>query len=209
AIRVHVVRESRRAPDPADEHDLFPLDAELRHQLLHSREDGEVGTAGAPPHLLIGDEVLFGQLHQRRAHQAISCSAASGLRRASDSMAERTSATWKGFPWILFRPIDSIPSCPRMCKRSWPVVSSGTSTLRWRETTSVRSLGSGKMCRRWTCPTRSPCWRASMTACVIDPYVPPQPIRRTSPSGSKYGSVGSSRSAMRRTFSARVRTIFS
>ena len=62
AVGVHVVREAARAADARDEDDLLPGDADLRKDLLHLREDGIVAAAGAPPHLLVGDEVLARQL---------------------------------------------------------------------------------------------------------------------------------------------------
>src|SRR5207237_9046673 len=98
------------------------------HHLLHGSQDGEVRTSRTPADLLIGDEVLLREVEL--AGHALSLAADGLRRRKSDSMAERTSATWKGFPCTLLRPTDSIPSWPRRCKRSCPRFSSGTSTLR-------------------------------------------------------------------------------
>ena len=62
AVGVHVVREPARAADAADEHGVLALDADLRERALHGREDRVVAAARAPPHVLVGLEVLLGQL---------------------------------------------------------------------------------------------------------------------------------------------------
>src|SRR5438045_4509935 len=62
AVRLHVVREACGAADPGDEDDLLARQAELRHEALQSGQDGVVAAAGAPADLLVGLEVLRGEL---------------------------------------------------------------------------------------------------------------------------------------------------
>ena len=61
-VRLHVVREARRAADPRDEDDLLARDPELGHERLRRREDRVVAAARAPADLLVGLEVLRRQL---------------------------------------------------------------------------------------------------------------------------------------------------
>src|ERR1700730_16127557 len=137
-VRIHVIGEAAGAADAADEDDLLPRQPQLGHQLLHRGEDGEVAAPRAPAHFLIGDEVLLAE-RKRRSHRpslGAATAAPSALApdppglRASDSMVDRTSATWKGLPWTLLRPIDSRPRWPRRGRRSRPRVTSRTSTPR-------------------------------------------------------------------------------
>src|SRR5207253_2645259 len=67
AVGLHVVREARRAADARDEHHVLALDAELRHEALHRRQDRVVAATRAPADLLVGLEVFCGQL-QLRGH---------------------------------------------------------------------------------------------------------------------------------------------
>ena len=46
AVRLHVVREPSSAADPRDEHDLLPLQVQLRHEALHRSEDRVVTQPG-------------------------------------------------------------------------------------------------------------------------------------------------------------------
>src|SRR6478672_9314040 len=74
AVRLHVVREARRAADARDEDDLLLRDAELRHEALYRGEDRVVAAARAPANLLVGLEVLRGQLQLAR-HASIASTA--------------------------------------------------------------------------------------------------------------------------------------
>ena len=67
AVRVHVVREARRAPDAGHEHHVLRLHAELGELELHRREDRVVAATRAPADLLVGLEVLAAQLHRGAA----------------------------------------------------------------------------------------------------------------------------------------------
>src|SRR5699024_4143684 len=57
-IGVHVVRESARAADTADEHHVLPAHPQLGQEVAHRVEDRVVAAARAPAHLLVGGEVL-------------------------------------------------------------------------------------------------------------------------------------------------------
>ena len=61
AVRIHVVGEPARTPDPRDEHRVVRLDAELRHEPLDRRQDRVVTAARAPADLLVAGEVLLRQ----------------------------------------------------------------------------------------------------------------------------------------------------
>ena len=63
-VRLHVVREARGAADPRDEDDSLAREAELRHEALDDVEDRVVAAARAPADLLVGLEVLRGQLNE-------------------------------------------------------------------------------------------------------------------------------------------------
>ena len=62
AVGVHVVRQAAGAADAADEDDVLLRHAEVGHLLLGLGEDRVVAAAGAPADLLVGHEVLPGQL---------------------------------------------------------------------------------------------------------------------------------------------------
>ena len=66
AERVHVVRQPARAADARDEDDVLLRVAEVGHHLLGLGEDRVVAAAGAPADLLVGHEVLAGQLDDGR-----------------------------------------------------------------------------------------------------------------------------------------------
>src|SRR5260370_41518959 len=98
SVRVHVVREAARAADPGDEHDGLPRDAEGGHHLLHRAQDRVVPAAGAPAHVLVGLEILLGELR--------GCSGRSGygthrVTSSSCLMASKISwlATGRPDPW--------------------------------------------------------------------------------------------------------------
>jgi hypothetical protein len=63
-VRLHVVREARRAADARHEHDPLALEAELGHEALDDVEDRVVAAARAPAHFLVGLEVLRRQLDE-------------------------------------------------------------------------------------------------------------------------------------------------
>ncbi len=58
AVRVHVVREARRAADTRDEDDVLARDVQLGHEALHRGEDGVVTAPRAPAHFLVALEIL-------------------------------------------------------------------------------------------------------------------------------------------------------
>jgi len=57
AVGVHVVREPAGAPDPGDEHDVLPAQAQLRQEALDGGQHGVVAAPRAPAHLLVRLEV--------------------------------------------------------------------------------------------------------------------------------------------------------
>ena len=61
AVRVHEVREPRRAADAGERHDFFLRVVELFEDAVKSRKDGEVATAGAPRGV-IGGQRFLGEL---------------------------------------------------------------------------------------------------------------------------------------------------
>src|SRR5205814_8120720 len=65
AVGVHVVGVPARASDARDEDDVFLRNAEVRHRLLDRAQDRVVTTPGTPADVLIGLEVLLGQLARR------------------------------------------------------------------------------------------------------------------------------------------------
>ena len=72
-VRLHVVREPRRAADAGDEDDVLARHAELRHERLQRGEDRVVAAARAPADFLVGLEVLgleLGHLPCRPPHAA-------------------------------------------------------------------------------------------------------------------------------------------
>ncbi|MCY1186821.1 hypothetical protein D9M73_277310 [compost metagenome] len=58
AVGFHIIRETRRAADAADEHGVFGPRADLGHGALHRLEDRIVTATGAPPHFLVGFPIL-------------------------------------------------------------------------------------------------------------------------------------------------------
>jgi hypothetical protein len=140
AVGVHVVREAARAADPRDEQELLARDAQLRHELLHGREDRVVPAAGAPPDLLVRDEVLAGELRERLGLVTVTSSPSACRRTILTS-----SLTWKGRPATLFTPSASTRYFARTRSRSCPRFSSGTRTFLKRLRMSPRFFGKGFM----------------------------------------------------------------
>ena len=91
-VRLHVVGEARRAADSRDEHDPLAGESELRHESLDDVQDRVVAAARAPADLLVGLEVLRGQLHEVSVAVA-HCSSAES--RSGRSRGRRRSSTWK------------------------------------------------------------------------------------------------------------------
>src|SRR3989454_2212974 len=205
-VGVHVVRKPARAADPRDEDDVLLRDAEVRHRLLHRGEDRVVPAARAPPDVLVGLEVLlrvlgcFLRLGAARAHVGLP---------TSWLMASRISSLASGRPRMRLKPTASTRYSARSTRTSWPLLISGTSTLRYSRRMWPRSGGSGFRCRRWIDATECPAACARSTAAVIEPYVPPQPTTSRSPVAGPLIVVGGISCATRRTFSARVRTMWS
>src|SRR6058998_3294846 len=139
-VGVHVVREAARAADPRDEDDVLLRDAEVGHRLLHRGEDRVVSAPGAPPDVLIGLEVFLrvpGRFLRRgtaRAHALLS---------TSWLMASRISSLASGRPRTRLKPTASTRYSARRTRTSWPLLISGTSTLRYSRTMWPRSGGSG------------------------------------------------------------------
>src|SRR2546422_4132758 len=168
-VGVHVVREAARAADPRDEDDVLLGDAEVRHRLLHRREDRVVPAPGAPPDVLIGLEVLLrvpGRFLRRgtaRAHALLS---------TSWLMASRISSLASGRPRTRLKPTASTRYSARRTRTSWPLLISGTSTLRYSRTIGPRSGGSGVRERRRTGGTAVPSVCARSDAAGVAPSVP-------------------------------------
>ena len=68
AVGVHVVRETARAADSRDEHDVLLGDPQIGHGLLHRAQDGVVPAAGTPAHVLVGLEILLRVLRGGARH---------------------------------------------------------------------------------------------------------------------------------------------
>src|SRR5204862_6132919 len=66
AVGVHVVRQTAGAADATDEDDVLLREAEVGHYLLGLGEDRVVAAARAPADLLVGHEVLAGELAEDR-----------------------------------------------------------------------------------------------------------------------------------------------
>src|SRR5713226_2088026 len=206
AVGVHVVREPARAADPGDEDDVLLRDAEVGHRLLRRRQDRVVPAAGAPADVLVGLEVLlrvlgrFLRVGAARAHTRLSWSWV---------MASWISSLASGSPRTRLKPTASTRYSARSTRTSWPLLISGTSTRRYSRRMWPRSGGSGFRWRRWMDATDLPSPCARSTAAVMAPYVPPQPTTSTSPVAGPLIEVGGISCATRRTFSARVRTMWS
>ena len=103
AIGVHVVHEPSRAPDAGNEHDALGRNPQLGQEPLHRGQDGVVATAGTPPNLLVGGEVLLGQL--TRGHVKLSSVSplpipGSGSAGPGPSNScPRPPGTWPGRSW--------------------------------------------------------------------------------------------------------------
>jgi hypothetical protein len=69
AVGVEVVGEARGAADAGDEDDVLAAESQVGQEGLDGLEDCVVATAGAPPHLLVGGEVLAGLGLRRRGDQ--------------------------------------------------------------------------------------------------------------------------------------------
>src|SRR5690606_31729574 len=98
--------EAARAADPAHEHGVLARHADVGQGLLHRRQDGVVAAAGAPPDVLVGGEVLAGELHGAIRGHAI-LRACAPAPSSSSSTAAITSATLNGWPCTLLSPIAS------------------------------------------------------------------------------------------------------
>src|SRR5262249_35764823 len=210
AVRVHVVREPARAADPGDEHDVLPGNAEIRHRLLHGAQDRVIPAARAPPNVLVRFEVLLRVL--RGAARRRPRSSLDGAHRFSSRiwlMASRISWLASGIPLTRLKPTASTRYSARRTRTSCPLLISGTSTRRYWRRICPRSGGSGFRYRRWMEATPLPSICASSTAAVAAPWAPPQPTTSTSPVAGPLMLVGGISWPTRRTFSARVRTMWS
>ena len=73
AVGVHVIGEAAGAADAGDENQVLTRNPDLRQHLLHLRQNGVVATTWTPAHILVGDEILSGQLLlcQRFGHSRV------------------------------------------------------------------------------------------------------------------------------------------
>src|SRR5215467_4694107 len=204
AVGVHVVREPARAADARDEDDVLLRDAQVRHRLLNGRQDRVVSAARAPANVLVGLEIRLGI---PRGFFGVARTHAVPPR--SWLMASRISSDASGSPRTRLKPTASTRYSARSTRTSWPLLISGTRTLRYSRRMWPRSGGSGFKCRRWIDATDLPSACARSTAAVMEPYVPPQPTTSNSPVAGPLIDVGGISCATRRTFSARIRTMWS
>src|SRR5215510_3831989 len=204
AVGVHVVREAARAADSGNEDDVLLGNPQVGHRFLDRRQDGVVAAARAPAHVLIRLEVLL-----RVLRRFLGLARTHALLPRSWLMASWISSEASGRPRTRLKPTASTRYSARSTRTSWPLLISGTSTLRYSRRMWPRSGGSGFRCRTWTDATDFPSVWARSTAAVIAPYVPPQPTTSRSPVAGPLMVVGGISWATRRTFSARIRTMWS
>jgi len=119
AVGGDVVGQSCCTADTRDEDDLVRRAPDIGQGGADRLQDGIVAATGTPAHLLVGSEVLRGQADLVHGFSS----------RAARSPAATVPAV-NGWPVTWFRPCASIRYCPRMMERSWPVLSSATTTLR-------------------------------------------------------------------------------
>ncbi len=210
AVGIEVVGEARGAADAADEDHILLLLAALFEQ-------ASAPASGCCSRRSRGTSALPGRWRSRPSP---------GLTRQSvvlmpfrswcswrSTKVERTariSSLVNGMPWILFKPCASTRNSPRSIWRSCPLFISGTSTFLYFFSSGPSPLLKGNMWRMCTCATLCPSCCNCSAAVRIAPYVDPQPTISNSPSAGPLSKrMGLKRSAMRATFSARKRTIFS
>src|SRR5262249_14104723 len=130
AVRLDVVRKTRRAADAGHEHRLFGHRADVGERTRDRLQHGVVAAAGAPTNLLRRGEVLRCQL---RAHARSPLTALRGARTAVGASMARIfctiSAIKNGWPVTLLSCTVSMPSLSRSRLASCPMFISGTSTL--------------------------------------------------------------------------------
>src|SRR4029079_12435796 len=90
---VHVVRESGRAADAGDEHEVLGLDPGLGQHELNRGEDAVVAATGAPANLLVRLEVFACELY-RRAVRVSHTSIISRIARSRSTARKGTPNIW-------------------------------------------------------------------------------------------------------------------
>src|SRR5205814_50703 len=188
--------------------DLLARNAEIRHGLLNGAEDGVVAAPRAPADVLIRFEILLRVFGRRRGRRPGSLGA-HALLPSNWLMSSKISSLASGSPRTRLKPTASTRYSARSTRTSWPLLISGTITLRYSRRMWPRSGGSGFRWRRWIDATDRPAACARSTAAVIEPYVPPQPTTSRSPVAGPLIVVGGISCATRRTFSARILTMWS
>src|SRR5262245_32525370 len=164
AVGVHVVREAARAADPGDEDDVLLGNTEIRHRLLDRGQDRVVAAARTPPHVLVRLEVLL-----RVLRRFLGLARTHALLPRSWLMASWISSEASGRPRTRLKPTASTRYSARSTRTSWPLLISGTITLRYSRRMWPRSGGSGLRWRRWIEATDLPAVWACSTAAVIAP----------------------------------------
>src|SRR5690606_32492425 len=108
AVGVHVVRQAGCAADPGDEDELVGLHPEVGEQKLQRGGDAVVAAARAPAHLLVGHEVLAGELDRGDAPGAVGGAVGRRGHRSSSAII-RSSISWapKGNPDTLVKLLTS------------------------------------------------------------------------------------------------------
>src|SRR3989344_7878452 len=120
AIGFHIIGETRRAADAADEHGVFGRRADFGHGALHRLQNRIVAAAGAPAYFLIGFPILARRGAGDGGHL---------VHQRAPSIAASISAMVKGWPDTLFTGFASTRYWSRSTVLSWPVFISGTITL--------------------------------------------------------------------------------
>ena len=100
SVRGHVVGKTGRAADARHKDGVFSPHSQLRQRALNAFQDRIVSATGTPANLLIGSEILRGQLAGSGP-----CHDASPIRVR---IASRISLTLNGLPDTLFKPSASI-----------------------------------------------------------------------------------------------------
>src|SRR2546426_8014276 len=110
AVRRHIVRKARRAPDPADEHRALALQSQLGAGLLHGLQDRVIATPRTPANFLVrgvvlGSELSVGDRGNRHVIFLIAC-AISVTRNGLPVTFDSPSAG------IKYSALSSFTSCP-------------------------------------------------------------------------------------------------
>src|SRR5262249_49765055 len=139
-VRIHVVGKPARAADARDEDDVLLRDVEVGHRLLYRGENRVVAASRAPPHVLARLEVLLGIASGLGGPRSTGTHT---LLPMSCAIASLISSDASGRPRTRLNPTASTRYSARSTRTSWPLLISGTSTLRYSRKMWPRSGGSG------------------------------------------------------------------